>query len=181
MKLSEFSESDILRLKASSSWIHSDGWLTNDLICSWYGVLCQDGSEENNIIVELDLKHNGLQGNLPMSELMTLRTHLRKINLAGNAIQKLAGRNDESFFWPHLQSLLLQDNRISGTQPFSWLQNFPNITEINLSANRFNDSHIPGNVFENFSSVRTLRLDHNFIGGSLPSTLASLESLGELQ
>ena len=43
------------------SWSNSTGWLTDNDVCAWHGVLCSEGH-----IVTLDLFNNNLRGNLPL-------------------------------------------------------------------------------------------------------------------
>ena len=54
-----------------STWLNSDGWLTGSSECLWHGITC-----ENELITQVDLQSNGLDGILP-EEIFYL-IHLRK-------------------------------------------------------------------------------------------------------
>jgi hypothetical protein len=53
-------------------WVNSTSWNTDAPICSWFGVLCEDGDlQDTSGITQIRLDANGLDGTLP-SEVWTL-------------------------------------------------------------------------------------------------------------
>lgn len=169
--------------KDEPSWIRDDGWLTSKSVCSWYGVGCDVDALDSEIVVSINLTKNGLAGKVPMQEMTyAFRWYLTQLDLNGNDItgqltpSEHMSTGDDWFSWPRLTSLHLQDNRLSGLLPLHWLQESTELKEIDLSANQFNDTQLPDHGFENLSNLRTLRLDHNQLAGSVPD-LGNLKSL----
>ena len=45
----------------NESWVSTDGWMSSDSICSWYGITCNS----RGAIRRLDLSQNGLASSIP--------------------------------------------------------------------------------------------------------------------
>ncbi|KAF9561300.1 hypothetical protein EC968_005794 [Mortierella alpina] len=78
---------------------------------------------------------------------------------------------------PRLKQLKLDSLGISGSFPASWQQRMVNLTKLDLSNNSM-QGLIPG-YLDQFPGLKTLLLDHNEFGGSIPS-LTSLRFLSAL-
>ena len=63
-----------------SGWTRSLGWLSDEPLDSWRGVVTDDSGH----VIDLDLSNNGLEGAIP-ADLARL-THLRVLNLADNEL-----------------------------------------------------------------------------------------------
>jgi hypothetical protein len=61
-------------------WKISQGWMSDDDECKWYGIFCVDGN-----IVGIDLSNNKLSGSVPM-ELGLLGRSLESLDLSRNSI-----------------------------------------------------------------------------------------------
>lgn len=75
-----------------AQWLSKDGWATAAPICSWYGVTCEDGANNNNNpsadegVTGLALPSNNVARQLP-PQLFQL-PKLRTLNLADNPLQE---------------------------------------------------------------------------------------------
>ncbi|KAF9948725.1 hypothetical protein BGZ72_009404, partial [Mortierella alpina] len=67
---------------------------------------------------------------------------------------------------PRLRQLKLDSLGISGSFPASWQQQMVNLTKLDLSNNSM-QGLIPA-YLDQFSGLKTLLLDHNEFGGSIP-------------
>ncbi|GJN05721.1 hypothetical protein PR202_ga23380 [Eleusine coracana subsp. coracana] len=153
-------ESALLRLKrsfiiSSSSIIAFRSWRAGTDCCSWVGVRCSDADGR---VTSLHLGDRGLKSGGLDPALFDL-TSLEYLNLAFN-----------DFNWSQLPS--------SGFEHLNFLANFPNLSVLQLSYNRFHGS-IWSKIFWHKKLV-TIDLYGNLeISGSLPnfSTGTSLENL----
>ena len=111
---------------AGSGWYQNTGWLTDDEVCSWFGVSdCHGG-----ISSSLNLSSNNLVGMIPI-ELMSLRT-LKSINFADNALY--GAIPPEIGMFDFLEILLLDSNVLSGGFP-NELGNIPTLKQLTLNSN----------------------------------------------
>jgi hypothetical protein len=68
-------------------WKQNSHWLSDDPVCSWYGVECVEEEEETQgRVVALNLSSNGLAGTLP-AEIALLQADLRVLDLSKNDIE----------------------------------------------------------------------------------------------
>ena len=174
----EFPTSHLLQMKHHSMWIRDENWLTTGSVCSWYGIRCDDDAKDHEIILALNLPHNGLHGSFPFQELThAMRWDLLELDLTGNDLigSVFSGApttvsNDttvkDDISWPRLQYLHLADNRLNGSLPFDWLNGCTLLKEVDMSSNKFSGA-LPDRAFENMPTLEKLRLDHNNLGGSV--------------
>jgi Leucine-rich repeat (LRR) protein len=111
---------------AGSGWYQNTGWLTDDDVCSWFGV----GDCHGGISSSLNLSSNNLVGTIPL-ELMSLRT-LKSINFADNALYGAIPPDIGTFSF--LEILLLDNNVLSGEIP-SELENISTLKQLTLNSN----------------------------------------------
>lgn len=175
------------------------GWdeesASNVPYCEWEGITCDQGG--SSTIVELRLSDMGLTGTLPTE--LGLFTDLTYLSLAGNMLRgtipleltmltKLAtldltgcfltGTLPQYFSSPHLASLLLADNAISGQffhKPNS--PHLPSIHEVRLENNLLTGT-IHGSTLAQMTDLVSLSLSNNDLSGLLPAEhLGSLSAL----
>jgi hypothetical protein len=61
-------------------WKSSDGWISDENECTWYGISCVEGN-----VIGIDLSNNNLSGHVPM-EFGLLGRSLEFLDLSGNTI-----------------------------------------------------------------------------------------------
>lgn len=172
-------------------WEDNSGWLVNESLCTWIGVICERGH-----VVELQLYYNNLTGSLPpeignFTQLKSL--YLDYNQLSGSlpsTIGKLAelqvarlGSNQFSSIpaeladLEHLISLELWGNQLTGEIPHE-LANLSSLQDLRLDSNQFMGG-IPIEL-GNLKFLHNLDLSHNQLSGAIPATLGDLRSLNSL-
>ena len=145
-------------------WTHSDNWMTDASIATWYGVT----TDENGRVVELILASNGLSGSLP--DLSAL-TNLKTLSLSSN---QLTGSIPDLGALTNLEELFLTSNLLTG--PIQNLSALADLTSLDLGSNQLTGT-IQG--LSTLTNLETLSLDSNLLTGSFPdlSALTNLSSL----
>ena len=145
-------------------WTHSDNWMTDASIATWYGVT----TDENGRVVELILASNGLSGSLP--DLSAL-TNLKTLSLSSN---QLTGSIPDLGALTNLEELFLTSNLLTG--PIQNLSSLANLTSLDLGSNQLTGT-IQG--LSALTNLETLSLGSNQLTGSFPdlSALTNLSSL----
>lgn len=161
-------------------WIHSDGWMTNEGYCSWYGVQCLGAAEDmeqhhgNGPIFELNLSSNQVKGNLPI-ELNGLEDlfflDLQDNQLDGTIPANLGG-------WTGLRMFSVGHNDLYGTIPVALVTTSPDLHILNAAHNGLTGT-IPPEI-GGATKLRELRLEFNGLYGHLPDSLRHLDRLETL-
>ncbi|KAG5249803.1 leucine-rich repeat receptor serine/threonine-protein [Salix suchowensis] len=146
-------------------------------------------------LYNIDVEYNNLTGELPGNILGKLYsvpyhntnlepfftalancTELEELEMAG---MNLGGRLPSSIgrLSVNLDTMLLQENRISGMIP-SEIAHLSNLTVLNLTSNSLNGT-IPAEINQ-MSSLEQLFLSHNLLTGAIPAALGQLPRLGLL-
>jgi Leucine-rich repeat (LRR) protein len=107
------------------NWYNNTNWLSDEHYCNWYGVVCCEHTFGSTMclpgdfghIVEIDLFRNNVTGTISPALVML----------------------------PHLQSLYLSENKLSGT--------------------------IPGHALGSLQHLTKLWVSHNLLSGTIPSEL----------
>ena len=157
-----------------NNWNRSDGWLSDDPPCKWYGITCVNG-----VIVEINLSKNNLDGSIPpeIGSLITLRSLLLDGNmrLRGDIPSEIGNLTD-------LEYLILSTHdrggsELGGTLPAELGQLTSLITlQIDFCLIR---GPIPPEL-GNLSKLRTLSLQTNQLSGQIPSEIYALDQLDVL-
>ena len=170
-----------------ANWIHSDNWLNDAPIATWYGVIADDSGR----VTELRLSGNRLSGTIPdLSALTNLKvldlhynslngsfpdlranTSLMRLALTGN---KLTGSIPELNSLTNLRELYLTSNQLEGSIPN--LSALTNLTNLFLSHNML-IGPIPD--LSALTNLTLLHLNENMLNGSIPD-LSALTNLKEL-
>ncbi|HKY54242.1 MAG TPA: leucine-rich repeat domain-containing protein [Anaerolineales bacterium] len=181
----------LLALYASTNgdhWEDNSGWLIDESLCTWIGVICEQGH-----ITELQLYYNNLTGSLPpeignLTQLKSLylddnqlsgplpRTigNLKELRLARLGKNQFSSIPAELADLEHLITLELWGNQLTGEIP-SELANLSSLQELRLNYNQFTGSIPP--ELGNLKYLHYLDLSHNQLSGSIPGTLGNLRSL----
>mmetsp|Transcript_27051 Transcript_27051/g.38339 ORF Transcript_27051/g.38339 Transcript_27051/m.38339 type:complete len:306 (+) Transcript_27051:390-1307(+) len=125
---------------AGPSWNNHTGWLTARDTCSWHGVYCNRFKTK---IIEIDLNHNNLQGQLPA-----------EINLLSSLV-----------------GLVLSNNKLSGEFPQLAVGSLPSLTRLFIDSNQFTGS-ISTDLRAN-GVLSTLMAQHNEFQGRWPRTFCT--------
>jgi hypothetical protein len=172
-------------------WEDNSGWLVDQMPCSWYGVICQEGH-----VVDLQLYYNQLSGSLP-PEIGNL-PHLKRLHLDANQLNgplpaeignlpelelaRLGGNQFNSIpaEMAKLNNLIfleLWGNQLSGEIPGEF-GNLSKLEQLNLRDNQFTGGIPP--ELGNLARLNQLNLSHNQLSRSIPVTLGDLRNLNEL-
>jgi Leucine-rich repeat (LRR) protein len=147
-------------------WTNNDLWMENDLICEWYGVVCDDNYER---VIGLDLENNGLVGPVP-SSIYTL-TELNMINLKKNKVSFPFGGINQLV---NLHSLNLSDN---GLESVDGLKEALSLKALHLTGNSLKS--IPDDIYS-LVNLEELYMNYNDMEGSISSKIGQLSALREL-
>jgi len=161
-------------------WDESDGWLSKDGYCQWYGVQCLGTEtliEENNHngpVFEVNLSSNNLQGNIPFEvsafqDLFFL--DLQDNHLEGTIPNKLGG-------FKALRMFSIAHNQLYGSIPEHFLTSSPDLHIFNAGHNHF--SGVLPTAIGSVTSLREIRLEYNDLDGSIPDSWQALDRLETL-
>jgi hypothetical protein len=163
------------------SWLRKDNWLDEQKsICEWYGVSCvqeklylQDDLEPETVtLIHLRLDSNNLTGTLPAA--LKRITLLRVLNLRNNSLTGTIPEELEKL--EILDKVNLSDNLLTGSVPN--VQNWPDLTEIDLSRNQFSGT-LPKDFFSG-NLLHELRLSHNELEGTIPGPVKTFLTVLDL-
>ena len=164
---------------SGQGWKHTDNWLSEKGICSWYGIEClpkeQEASaeneytpftttyDENNSVTTINLDGNGVKGTIP-NELGTAFGELLAINMENNELTgSLPVALSNSV---HLKNLLLGHNKLTGTLPEDY-KLLDNLHQFSVSHNELVGS-ISKEWESNLSKLRYFAASHNLLTGTFP-------------
>ena len=152
-------------------WSNSENWLTDKPLGEWYGITTADELGENTTeLVGLDLRNNGLTGQLP--GMLGYLRHLETLNLSGNQLTGPIPANYGDL--NTLINLNLGGNRLSGLLPAELSNNYV------LGRLHLYDNELEGAIPEQMGSLyglRTLSLRDNQLTGELPQGMSRLTNL----
>ena len=171
-------------------WNSDDGWLTDDDICTWYGITCFGEGTKLGRVQEIILAENNMVGTVSndiykLQYLESLELKRNKISLSfdgiGNAtnlvslhlsetpVKSLAGIGAA-----HLDYLHLTSCNITGRLPTE-LFDMTNLQGLYLNYNNF-DGTLPTEI-QKLANVGEFYLFSNKISGSIPTEIGMLSSV----
>ena len=157
-----------------NNWVDASGWLSDQSVCSWYGVTCTSGS-----VSKLELVDNQLNG--PFPENLSDLSQISTLDLHGNSLsgEIPAGLGD-------LQNLMRLDlslNKLTGNIPPE-LGKLENLVYLVLNGNHMLSGPIPPEL-GNLSSLNDLMLSSyeggTQLSGTIPVELSNLTKLTHLE
>ena len=176
-----------------SKWDEDLHW--NDFskpICSWYGVTCEGGKEDNHTVTELDLSDNSLRGTI-LSSIFELPS-LKQLNLKDNHVflafdkigqaENLAnlylsnidiGNVDGIGKAPALKELHLTNNDLVGPLPDDIFGLHATLESLYIAYNSFSGPLSP--KFGTMKQLKELYAYDNDLTGNIPAEIAKLENL----
>ena len=172
-------------------WHENFGWNTEEDVCKWFGVACNDEGfvktislDENNLsgsltpklsslkyLQVLDISENAIGGSLP-KELGDLRDSLKMIYAFDNQFTSSIPAEFASL--KKLKVLSLDNNELTGTIPEHLYLN-DQMEVLDVGSNRISGS-IHANIGQ-MSSLRQLYLDENSFTSTMPSEIGSLSKM----
>lgn len=152
-------------------WKRSEGWLSADGECSWYGVRCTaDGAVDG-----LDLPSNSLTGGMPL-EIVYLRASLVYLDISGNMV---ANKDAELLWLGELPKLTYLDISFCNFDYVGipvYLANLVNLEVLDISYCLF-FGEIEGAIFSGMDKLGYLEMGGNSYNSSIPDEIASLPEL----
>jgi Leucine-rich repeat (LRR) protein len=144
-------------------WKASNYWMTDESICNWYGVDC----DENGYIASIQLGSNQLVGSFP-TEIYQLKSLVHLKLYANSIYMNFEGISNAD----NLQTLSLDS---TGLESLEGVGQARSLTELIVGHNKLSGS-LPEEL-SRLINLRTLDVSHNTLGGSLPVWLRGLVSL----
>jgi Leucine-rich repeat (LRR) protein len=152
-------------------WSNATNWKTEAPICSWEGVLCENGDlQDSEGITLLRLDNNGLSGTLP-SEVWTLPS-LRYLSLKNNPnlFVNFDGLENAA---ETLEVLYLTE---TGLASLGGISAATRLQELHLTGNDIKGT-FPEELFALSNTLQSLYLANNLFYGSLPTKLGKMSNL----
>lgn len=161
-------------------WTNSEGWLSNEGYCQWYGVQCLgtdtiiEQNNHNGPVFELNLSSNGMRGTIP-TELNTFKDlfflDLQDNQLVGTIPTDLGG-------WTGLRMFSVAHNDLYGSIPPNVISTSPDLHVLNAGHNGFTGT-IPPEMGE-ATKLREVRLEYNSLYGHIPDSFRDLDRVETL-
>jgi Leucine-rich repeat (LRR) protein len=134
-------------------WFNKKGWLSaNNNECDWHGIMCLDG-----VVTQISLEENRMVGEI-VPELALLKDSLYYLSLGNNYDTPEVERN------------------VIATPIPSFLGDMLHLTYLNLEGIGLT-STIPNALFTRWTRLESLYMNDNDITGTLPSSIANLQSI----
>ena len=154
-----------------TSWQRVDNWLSYEVDeCQWYSrspltAVC----DENGNYLDLDLRFNGLTGNIPTGIAAALSNTLQKFELGGNFLS--GSIPSEIGLLTRLDHFNLARNNMNGTLPTT-LGNLVNAINFGVRENAFSGT-IPVEL-EQLTQVKWLMLGDNQLTGKYSNKVSTI-------
>eukprot|EP00568_Trieres_chinensis_P006760 CAMPEP_0183296028 /NCGR_PEP_ID=MMETSP0160_2-20130417/3757_1 /TAXON_ID=2839 ORGANISM="Odontella Sinensis, Strain Grunow 1884" /NCGR_SAMPLE_ID=MMETSP0160_2 /ASSEMBLY_ACC=CAM_ASM_000250 /LENGTH=493 /DNA_ID=CAMNT_0025457595 /DNA_START=114 /DNA_END=1595 /DNA_ORIENTATION=- len=171
-----------------SHWKKSSGWkeaaesssdpeVQQLPLCSWHGVKCASGkNQDSEGVIALELENNHLSGRI--TKHLWGMPYLKEVNFEGNNIKDAGFEGFDSLATKApIESISLDENRLTHVTGISSAPD--SLRTLHISSNSF-DGDFPEEVME-LKNLRSLRMAYNpGIVGTIPNTVGEVENLKEL-
>jgi len=156
------------------AWEDNTNWLNPDE-CSWFGIICDEGSSSTGTVEEIQLPEVNLEGQLSAD--LGLLSNLRVFRVFGNS---LSGNIPSSFGigWGKLEVFEVYANDLSGTIPSSLGNGWNSIGIFDIEDNYFSSS-LPESIGNWANSIKIVFLKRNDLTGSLPTSIKDWVTIEE--
>ena len=155
-----------------SKWENDMNW--NNLttpICSWYGVTCEGGKDDNHTVTKLNLSNNNLKGTI-LPTVFEL-PGLKNLNVKDNHVFMTFDKIGEA---KKLQNLYISNIDIGNVDG---LGNAPALKELHLTNNDLTGP-LPDEIFDLHATLESLYIAHNSFSGPLSPKFGQMKKLKEL-
>ncbi|CAH1454212.1 unnamed protein product [Lactuca virosa] len=170
-----------------------DSWRSDNSICNFTGITCDDSGSS---VKEIDLSHQNLAGSIPFDSICQLQS-LEKLAFGFNYLNgsvtedlnkcsKLTyldlGNNIFSGPIPDISSmngllyLYVNNSGFSGTFPWSSLENMTKLVVLSIGDNLFDQTPFPKQVLK-LLNLNWLYMANCSIGGEIPAGIGDLKEL----
>ena len=156
-------------------WNRSDGWLTSDDECTWYGITCTGVR-----ITDLNFTDNNVKPNAGLSLNLLQFTDLISIQLTKSFLQNSIPTEIANL--KNIKRLVLSDHQFTGIIPLE-LFKLSKLQHLDLSGSALGSSGLIGTLPQDIgllSSLSYLALTSTRIGERLPKELYTLSNLVHL-
>lgn len=158
-------------LTSPTDWASQEGWITDAEECTWEGVACDPQGRVTGII----LPKHALSGYLPIE--LAMITSLQELDLTSNFVYM---EDDMHKLWLHLSNLkhlLMEDNFMVTTRGLpEEFAGLVSLEKLQLSYNLL-QGELQGAVFTAMPNLHHLEIESNYLSGSLPPELGTLDNL----
>jgi hypothetical protein len=162
----------------NGGWTNSHAWLSEQGICSWYGIECVPREQEatanndfkpftgtyddNDRVTGISLKENNMEGEIP-EEWGAAFDNLITLDLQDNFLSHVVPTTLGNLV--NLRDLLLRSNVFSGPLP-SEFGALTNLHQLNVAKNNF-EGPIPA-TWRNLVELRNFDVSSNLLSGRFP-------------
>ena len=155
-------------------WSNNTGWKSSDPICSWFGVTCEDGDNNDEGVTAIRLQSNNLAGRVAkvVYELPKLRVLDLKDNQLADGGFEAFSRPDVS---PDLEVIQLAENALTSMTGIGDAP--PSLRVLHLTENRLREFPVE---LTKLSTIEQLFLSFNQMAGQLPTEIGTMSSLQQL-
>mmetsp|Transcript_33660 Transcript_33660/g.81607 ORF Transcript_33660/g.81607 Transcript_33660/m.81607 type:complete len:589 (+) Transcript_33660:212-1978(+) len=163
-----------------TQWANSDGWMTNEGYCNWYGVQCLGSETEithhhgNGPIFELNLSANQVKGSIPVE--VNALEDLFFLELENNELEGTLPADLGGF--SALRMFSISHNNLYGSIPVALLTTSPDLHVLSAGHNGFTGTIPP--ELGSATKLRELRLEFNGLYGHIPDSVRNLDRLETL-
>jgi len=181
-----------------TNWIKQRKWNSDDPICNWYGIECDD-KHGNSGVKRLELPNNNLEAVLPSAEASKLifklpllqnlnvkgnkfaldfstageASFLKRVYVSGTGIESIKGIGKAKT----LKEIHLTDNNLSGPFPDELLE-LTNLELLYISFNKFS-GELPSEI-NKLTELRDLYAFQNDFSGQIPPQIGELTKIEKL-
>jgi len=156
-----------------SSWVNSDGWMSESDECTWYGIECK-----HHRLISLNLTDNGLEGLVPW-EISFLKPNLLSLELSRNHIlnegQELAWIGQLT----NLRMLDIEHTYMSYNGIPPYISKLTQLKILDISETLF-VGDLDGSIFAPLTQLVYLEMGGNLYNTTLPQEIVNLPSLEAL-
>ena len=162
------------------SWKDNTNWNTEQPICSWFGIFCEEESSNGDHgVIRIYLDYNNLNGNLP-PELWKLES-LNHVHFRGNLLQSasfgdLYTSDAKKDARSPIEVIVMSENHLTSLEGIGNAKQ--TLKELNLNKNQI-DGQLPTELFD-LTNLKTLFLGFNQIAGTIPTLIGRLTRLTEV-
>jgi Leucine-rich repeat (LRR) protein len=159
-------------------WTTNTNWKSTENICSWFGVICEEGGTANSGVVQIILNENNLNGAIP-PDLWRLpkliRLSVRKNSISSAGFEGLDTDDPQSSPRSPINQLGFSENYLTEITGIGHAKE--TLKDFNINKNQIGALPIE---FYDLTNLETMYIAFNQITGTLPGLIGKLAKLTEL-